>query len=52
MQQDSIEAGATPVPMGESGIGTSGFVEALAYFMGTQAFTLPCNQLADRPGRP
>ncbi|MFD9867520.1 AAA family ATPase [Streptomyces niveus] len=46
--KQSLEVGATPALMGEPGIGKSSFVEALAYSMGTQAFTLPCNQLADK----
>ncbi|KOT57078.1 MULTISPECIES: AAA family ATPase [Streptomyces] len=46
--KQSLEVGATPALMGEPGIGKSTFVEDLAYSMGTQAFTLPCNQLADK----
>ncbi len=46
--QQAIEIGATPALMGEPGIGKSSFVEALAYSMGTKAFVLPCNQLADK----
>ncbi|MFD8609430.1 AAA family ATPase [Streptomyces sp. NPDC059631] len=46
--KQSLEVGATPALMGEPGIGKSSFVGALAYSMGTQAFTLPCNQLADK----
>jgi hypothetical protein len=46
--QQSLEVGATPALMGEPGIGKSSFVEALAYSMGTKAFVLPCNQLADK----
>lgn len=46
--QQSLEVGATPALMGEPGIGKSSFVEALAYGMGTKAFVLPCNQLADK----
>lgn len=46
--QQSLEVGATPALMGEPGIGKSSFVEALAYAMGTKAFVLPCNQLADK----
>ncbi|MGI8306976.1 AAA family ATPase [Saccharopolyspora hattusasensis] len=46
--KQSIEVGATPALMGEPGIGKSSFVEALAYSMGTKAFVLPCNQLADK----
>lgn len=46
--KQSLEVGATPALMGEPGIGKSSFVEDLAYSMGTQAFTLPCNQLADK----
>ncbi|MBD0673940.1 AAA family ATPase [Streptomyces sp. CBMA156] len=46
--KQALEVGATPALMGEPGIGKSSFVQALAYSMGTQAFTLPCNQLADK----
>ncbi|MFF4409470.1 AAA family ATPase [Streptomyces sp. NPDC001404] len=46
--KQSLEVGATPALMGEPGIGKSSFVEDLAYSMGTRAFTLPCNQLADK----
>ncbi|MFE7118669.1 AAA family ATPase [Streptomyces sp. NPDC057654] len=46
--KQSLEVGATPALMGEPGIGKSSFVESLAYSMGTLAFTLPCNQLADK----
>ncbi|MFD7853458.1 AAA family ATPase [Streptomyces microflavus] len=46
--KQALEVGATPALMGEPGIGKSSFVEDLAYSMGTQAFTLPCNQLADK----
>lgn len=46
--QQSLEVGATPALMGEPGIGKSSFVEDLAYSMGTKAFVLPCNQLADK----
>ncbi|WP_319166767.1 MoxR family ATPase [Streptomyces acidiscabies] len=46
--KQSLEVGATPALMGEPGIGKSSFVESLAYSMGTKAFTLPCNQLADK----
>ncbi|MFI9629291.1 AAA family ATPase [Streptomyces sp. NPDC052042] len=46
--RQSLEVGATPALMGEPGIGKSSFVEALAYSMGTKAFVLPCNQLADK----
>lgn len=44
----ALEVGATPALMGEPGIGKSSFVEDLAYSMGTRAFALPCNQLADK----
>ena len=47
VKQD-LEQGLTPALMGEPGIGKSSFVEALSYTMGTQTFTLPCNQLADK----
>ncbi len=43
-----LEIGAVPALFGEPGIGKSSFVEALATSMATQAFTLPCNQLADK----
>lgn len=43
-----LEAGLTPALMGEPGIGKSSFVEGLAKSMNTQAFVLPCNQLADK----
>lgn len=43
-----LEQGITPALMGEPGIGKSSFVEDLAYEMGTKAFVLPCNQLADK----
>jgi hypothetical protein len=46
--KQALEVGATPALMGEPGIGKSSFVEHLAYSMGTRAFTLPCNQLADK----
>ncbi|QXV57407.1 hypothetical protein CVV72_10645 [Amycolatopsis sp. TNS106] len=46
--KQALEVGATPALMGEPGIGKSSFVDALAYGMGTKAFTLPCNQLADK----
>ncbi|MFC9756712.1 AAA family ATPase [Streptomyces sp. NPDC056921] len=46
--KQALEVGATPALMGEPGIGKSSFVEALAYSMGTKAFVLPCNQLADK----
>lgn len=47
IKQD-LEQGIVPALMGEPGIGKSSFVEALAYNMGTKAFVLPCNQLADK----
>lgn len=46
--KQALEVGATPALMGEPGIGKSSFIEALAYSMGTKAFVLPCNQLADK----
>lgn len=46
--KQSLEVGATPALMGEPGIGKSSFVTDLAYSMGTKAFVLPCNQLADK----
>ena len=44
----ALEVGAVPALMGEPGIGKSSFVEDLARSMNTQAFVLPCNQLADK----
>jgi hypothetical protein len=46
--RQALEVDATPALMGEPGIGKSSFVESLAYSMGTKAFVLPCNQLADK----
>lgn len=46
--RQTLEAGVTPALIGEPGIGKSSFVEALAYHMNTEAFVLPCNQLADK----
>lgn len=43
-----LEIGAVPALMGEPGIGKSSFVETLAMSMDTKAFTLACNQLADK----
>ncbi|MGH3998199.1 MAG: AAA family ATPase, partial [Pseudonocardiaceae bacterium] len=43
-----LEMGIPPALMGEPGIGKSSWVESLAYEMGTKAFVLPCNQLADK----
>lgn len=43
-----LEVGAVPALMGEPGIGKSSFVEDLAASMDTKAFTLACNQLADK----
>jgi len=43
-----LQAGAVPALMGEPGIGKSSFVEDLAASMDTKAFTLACNQLADK----
>ena len=40
--------GQVPALMGRPGIGKSSFVEALATDLGTQCWTLPCNQLADK----
>jgi len=48
LTKQALEVGSTPALMGEPGIGKSSFVEDLAYSMGTQAFVLPCNQLADK----
>lgn len=48
LTKQALEVGATPALMGEPGIGKSSFVEDLAYSMGTKAFVLPCNQLADK----
>ncbi|PUB32501.1 dynein-related subfamily AAA family protein [Promicromonospora sp. AC04] len=47
VKQD-LEVGIVPALMGEPGIGKSSFVDALAYSMGTRAFVLPVNQLADK----
>lgn len=47
VKQD-LEMGIVPALMGEPGIGKSSFVDGLAYSMGTRAFVLPCNQLADK----
>lgn len=46
--ETDLKTGAVPALMGEPGIGKSSFVEDLAKRMGTRAFTLPCNQLADK----
>ena len=43
-----LDSGCVPMLLGEPGIGKSSFVESLAHEMNTQAFVLPCNQLADR----
>lgn len=43
-----IEVNKIPMLNGEVGIGKSSWVEALADEMHTKAFTLPCNQLADK----
>lgn len=43
-----IDAGKIPMLLGEPGIGKSSWLENLAQLMRTQAFTLPCNQLADK----
>lgn len=43
-----LEVGAVPALMGEPGIGKSSFVEDLAKSMDTKAFTVACNQLADK----
>lgn len=43
-----IEAGLSPMLLGEPGIGKSSFMEALGKDFGTKVFTIPCNQLADR----
>lgn len=43
-----LESGSTPALMGEPGIGKSSFIEGLAEQMGTKAFILPMNQLADK----
>ncbi|MFD2024145.1 MULTISPECIES: AAA family ATPase [Promicromonospora] len=47
VKQD-LEVGIVPALMGESGIGKSSFVDDLAYSMGTRAFVLPVNQLAEK----
>lgn len=46
--KSDLEMNIVPALMGEPGIGKSSFVESLAYTMGTRAFVLPCNQLADK----
>ncbi|QWF85705.1 AAA family ATPase [Amycolatopsis sp. CA-230715] len=46
--EQALDVGATPALMGEPGVGKSSWIESLAYSMGTKAFTLPCNQLADK----
>lgn len=43
-----IDAGKIPMLLGEPGIGKSSWLENLATLMRTTAFTLPCNQLADK----
>lgn len=43
-----LSTGQVPALMGKPGIGKSSFVEALAADLGTQCWTLPCNQLADK----
>lgn len=43
-----LEVGITPALFGNSGIGKSSFVEALARQHGTRCFVMPCNQLADK----
>lgn len=43
-----LNAGLSPMLLGEPGIGKSSFMEALGADFGTKVFTIPCNQLADR----
>jgi len=43
-----LEAGLSPMLLGEPGIGKSSFMEAVGADYGTKVFTIPCNQLADR----
>lgn len=43
-----LEAGLSPMLLGEPGIGKSSFMEAIGKDFGTKVFTIPCNQLADR----
>lgn len=43
-----LEVGAVPALIGEPGIGKSAFADDLAASMHTKAFTVPCNQLADK----
>jgi hypothetical protein len=43
-----LEINAVPALMGEPGIGKSSCIEDLAKRMDTKAFTLACNQLADK----
>lgn len=43
-----LSNGQVPALMGKPGIGKSSFVEALATDLGTECWTLPCNQLADK----
>ena len=43
-----LEAGLSPMLLGEPGIGKSSFMEAIGADFGTKVFTIPCNQLADR----
>lgn len=43
-----LKVGNVVALMGESGIGKSSYVEAIAAEMDTKAFVLPCNQLADK----
>lgn len=43
-----LEAGLSPMLLGEPGIGKSSFMEAIGSDFGTKVFSIPCNQLADR----
>jgi hypothetical protein len=43
-----LEAGLSPMLLGEPGIGKSSFMEAIGADFGTKVFTIPCNQLSDR----
>lgn len=46
--EKDLKTGKIPMLLGEPGIGKSSWVEALATKMHTKAFTLACNQLADK----
>lgn len=44
----NLEQNIVPALLGEPGIGKSSFIEALATELDTEAFVLPCNQLAEK----